>query len=250
MSTVQSAESVRRLPDAAIVELRQYTLHPGQRDVLIELFDREFIETQEAAGMTVIGQFRDLDRPDCFVWLRGFHDMPSRRAALTAFYDGPIWRAHVAAANRTMIDSDNVLLLEPASSETMFPPAPRAGTGAAAADTGLIVATIYYPRPDAKDFAAFFARSVRPVMIAAGAAIVAEYSTSAHANDFRLPVREGEHAFVWFARLRAASAYEAYRTSLAGKAGWRGAAAQLEAQLVRPTETLRLVPTPRSRLRG
>ena len=41
-----------------VFELRQYTLKPGQRDVLIELFDREFIETQEAAGMHVCGQFR------------------------------------------------------------------------------------------------------------------------------------------------------------------------------------------------
>ena len=44
-----------------VFELRQYTLKPGQRDVLIELFDREFIETQEAAGMHVCGQFRDED---------------------------------------------------------------------------------------------------------------------------------------------------------------------------------------------
>ena len=33
-----------------IVELRQYTLHPGQRDTLIDLFDREFVESQEAPG--------------------------------------------------------------------------------------------------------------------------------------------------------------------------------------------------------
>lgn len=44
-----------------IVELRQYTLHPGMRDVLIELFDREFVESQEAVGMKVIGQFRAID---------------------------------------------------------------------------------------------------------------------------------------------------------------------------------------------
>lgn len=36
-----------------IVELRQYTMHPGQRDVLIDLFDREFIESQEALGIRV-----------------------------------------------------------------------------------------------------------------------------------------------------------------------------------------------------
>ena len=60
-----------------VVELRQYTLHPGKRDVLIDLFDREFIEPQEALGIKVIGQFRDIDRPDQFVWLRGFRDMTS-----------------------------------------------------------------------------------------------------------------------------------------------------------------------------
>ena len=98
----------------AIVELRQYTLHPQQREVLIDLFDREFVETQEAQGMRVLGQFRDLDRPDQFVWLRGFADMPARHRALEGFYGGPVWAAHRHAANATMIDSDNVHLLRPA----------------------------------------------------------------------------------------------------------------------------------------
>ena len=83
------------VPDCNIVELRQYTLHPGRRDVLIDLFDREFVEAQEAAGMAVMGQFRDLDDRDRFVWLRGFADMPSRRAALAAFYGGPVWQARI-----------------------------------------------------------------------------------------------------------------------------------------------------------
>src|SRR5213592_627287 len=64
-----------------IIELRQYTLHPGQRDVLIDLFDREFVETQEACGMRILGQFRDLDDPDQFVWVRSFPDMPARATA-------------------------------------------------------------------------------------------------------------------------------------------------------------------------
>ena len=98
----------------AIVELRQYTLHPQQREVLIDLFDREFVETQEAQGMRVLGQFRDLDRPDQFVWLRGFADMQARHRALEGFYGGPVWAAHRHAANATMIDSDNVHLLRSA----------------------------------------------------------------------------------------------------------------------------------------
>src|SRR6476619_7344989 len=93
-----------------VVELRQYSLRPGQRDVLIDIFDREFVETQEALGMSVLGQFRDLDNPDQFVWLRGFDDMTSRAEALQRFYTGPVWKAHSSRANATMIDCDDVLL--------------------------------------------------------------------------------------------------------------------------------------------
>lgn len=96
-----------------VVELRQYTLHPGRCDELIELFDRELVETQEACGMRVLGQFRDPERPDHFVWMRGFADMDTRREALTAFYSGPVWKEHARAAVTTMIDSDDVHLLQP-----------------------------------------------------------------------------------------------------------------------------------------
>ena len=98
-----------------IVELRQYTLVPGKRDVLIELFDREFVESQEALGMRILGTFRDLDRDDRFVWLRGFEDMASRLAGLTAFYTGPVWKEHGPVANPTMVSVDDVLLLHPVS---------------------------------------------------------------------------------------------------------------------------------------
>ena len=97
----------------AVVDLRQYTLHPGQRDALIDLFDAQFVEGQEQTGMHIVGQFRDLDDPDRFVWIRGFPDLPARAKALNGFYYGPVWRAHAAAANTTMIDSDNALLLKP-----------------------------------------------------------------------------------------------------------------------------------------
>src|SRR5437762_11513588 len=125
-----------------IVELRQYTLHPGQRDVLIDLFDREFVESQEALGMKVIGQFRDLDDPNRFVWLRGFRDMPSRAQALEDFYGGPGWKANREAANATMVDSDNVLLLFPAkpTSGFSFENKERSPVGAKETRSELVVA--------------------------------------------------------------------------------------------------------------
>ena len=51
--------------------------------------------------MRIIGQFRDLDNPDRFVWLRGFPDMATRAQVLQAFYGGPVWKAHRDIANAT-----------------------------------------------------------------------------------------------------------------------------------------------------
>jgi hypothetical protein len=97
-----------------VYELRRYTLRPETFDEFVQLFETHLLDTQDAVGMQVVGQFRDLDRPDAFVWIRAFTDMERRREALTAFYYGPVWAQHAKAANAMMIDSDDVLLLEPA----------------------------------------------------------------------------------------------------------------------------------------
>ncbi len=96
-----------------VVELRNYVLQPRQRDVLIELFEREFIESQEALGANVLATFRNIDNPDRFVWLRGFADLGARYRALDGFYTGEVWKTHRLEANATMVDSDDVLLLRP-----------------------------------------------------------------------------------------------------------------------------------------
>lgn len=232
----------------AVVELRQYTLHPGKRDVLIDLFDREFVDTQEATGITVIAQFRDLDRPDRFVWLRGFPDMPARAAALSAFYGGPAWRAHRTTANATMIDSSNVLLLEPANERRA--PLPERPAALPAADRHIVVATLYsLESQTASAFAAFFGRTLRPALLQSGAVILGEYATSPQANNFpALPVREGEHVFVWLARFESTREHEAFQAALAQAVRWRDAQPELATRLQREPEILRLTPTSRSRL--
>lgn len=117
-----------------IIELRQYTMQPGQRETLIAIFERHFIEAQEALGMTVFGQFRDRVRADRFVFLRGFPDMASRQHSLERFYDGDVWAAQRDAANATMIDWHDVLLLRPARPETAFDVSASDRASAAAAD--------------------------------------------------------------------------------------------------------------------
>lgn len=184
-----------------IVELRQYTLHPGQRDVLIELFESELIEPQEAVGMTVLGQFRDLDDDDRFVWLRGFGDMDERARSLGAFYDGPVWREHRDAANATMIDSSDVLLLRPARPEAGFSLANDSHHHRAAATrgSGLMALTFTLePLVKSSDAINAFEREIVP-KLAARAVILGYFVTESAPNTFpRLPVRENMNVLVVF----------------------------------------------------
>lgn len=225
-----------------VMELRRYTLHPGQRDVLIMLFDREFVETQEAVGIEVIGQFRDLDSPDHFVWLRGFPDLRSRTESLRAFYGGPAWQAHRSAANATMIDSDDVLLLRPAHPGSGFrlgPDRPAAGSN------GIIVAITWHLQPEAETgFPEVFETVLAPMLGDAGIPILASFVSEHGENGFpALPVRQDARVFVWFSRFPDRAAYERH-------AAVPGLAAALRPQLARPPEVALLSPTARSRLRG
>jgi hypothetical protein len=238
-----------------VVELRQYTLHPGKRDVLIDLFDREFIEPQETLGIKVIGQFRDLDHPDRFVWLRGFSDMTSRAKALSDFYSGPVWKTHREAANATMIDSDNVLLLRPALRTSGFSleDMQRPPVGSQEVPANLIVVTIYYfERSVPSDFINFFERTLKPVATNLGATISAYFVTENSENTFpALPVREGENVCVWFSTFQDSAAYENYGAALAQSEQWRDeVSVGLTRYLDRAPEILKLSPTARSKLRG
>ncbi|OHV89486.1 NIPSNAP family protein [Mesorhizobium sp. ORS 3428] len=242
-----------------IVELRQYTLKPDQRETLITLFDREFIESQEATGMTVIGQFRDLDRPDMFVWLRGFEDMAVRKDALSAFYGGPVWAEHRDAANATMIDSDDVLLLKPAWRDAGFdlsglqrPPANEAGKPSEAGRlAGIVEISIHQLRRGAEaDFAERFRAQALPQLTANGARLLGAFVSEHAENTFpRLPVRAGENVFVTVAGFDDKEAHERCHANLANSPAWQAIG---EAEPVRPTkpvEMLRLTPTARSLLR-
>ncbi|RIQ21100.1 NIPSNAP family protein [Jiangella rhizosphaerae] len=233
-----------------VVELRQYTVHADRRDDLVTLFDREFVETQEVLGMRLVGQFRDLDRPDRFVWFRGFADMPSRAAALTAFYSGPVWKEHGAAANATMIDSDDVHLLRPADDGAGFPlpgvggAAERPPADATLTPSSLVAVAVYSVAGDLREFGRFFAAEVQPAL---GVVPLARLETDPSPNTYpALPVRTGENAFVCVARFDDATAHADQLAAWERQTGLR---AELDRRLARPPLTLRLAPTARSLLR-
>lgn len=233
--------------DSAVIELRRYTLHPGRREALIALFDREFVETQEAAGIAVLGQFRDLDAPDRFVWLRGFSGMDRRAASLAAFYDGPVWRRHRDAANATMIDSDDVLLLRPAwlGAGMSMRGRTRACGPVRTALPGLLDTRILRLREAASPELLRFCRdTATAVLERGGGEVLGWYVTEPAPNDFpRLPVREGEPVLVGFAMFETATARDAFA---AGESWEREVEPRLARWLASAPERLRLGPTARS----
>ena len=236
---------------SSVLELRQYTLHPGRRDDLIALFEREFVEAQEAAGMQLIGMFRDLDEPDRFVWLRGFPDMAARADALGAFYGGPVWQRHRDAANATMADSDNVLLLRPLVCDQGLQAAllPRPSIAEALPAAGVFTITVCPLRAPATDALVHaFDQCVHPWWVGVGGDLLACWVTEPAANNFpRLPVREGEPVIAWLTRFDDEAAQQRHAALLRAsgcleRAEW---CAHLSGEVVQ----LRLAPTPRSALR-
>jgi hypothetical protein len=235
-----------------VFELRQYTLHPGQRDILVDVFDDNFVEGQEADAIRVIGQYRDLGDPDRLVWLRSFPNMASRKQALTSFYSGPIWKAHGRVAAGTMIDSDNVLLLRPLRPDTVFPPSTvkLPPTGTRGPGKGLLVASIVYvERNTPSDFGEFFQKELRAHWEQAGAPVIAQMVSEHSPNTYpSLPVRERENVFVWFTLFADQASLDQQQRALSQSMQWREGAAKLSAWTYHQIETLRLEPTARSRL--
>ena len=242
--------------DCAIVELRRYELHPGRRDELIALFEREFIESQEDCGMALLGQFRDLDRPQRYTWLRGYADMGARLRALQAFYGGPVWQRHRDAANATMRDVDNVFLLKPAwlgaalaTQAALRAPRETADDVVRAAARGVVDLTVFPLKAPADAALIPFCRdTIAPLLREAGARRQGWYVSEDAPNDFpRLPVREGEPVLVGIALFDDAAALDRFAASGA----WaERIQPRLSAWLAGAPDAQRLAPTARSALQA
>jgi NIPSNAP len=228
----------RDLRDAAVVELRRYTLHPGQRDVLIDLFEEHFVTGQEDAGITIGGLFRDEDHDDRFVWMRGFAGLADRTRALEAFYYGPSWRAHREAANATMIDSDDVFLLQPCRTPGSAAP-PSTGAGPERVHAG-----VWLFEPDT-ELERRLGAVVHDVLEPELDVPVALWRSHPGPNGFpALPIRD-DHAMVWMATFPTAADRDAALTRLRNSPPWREAMTSFAGRIT--VDDMRLRPTARSK---
>ena len=233
-----------------IVELRMYTLRKDRRDEMIELFDRALIEPREAVGIRILGQFRDLDKPNRWTWLQGFNDMESRRESLHAFYTSAAWLENRKAANVTIRDSENVLLLRQvhATSGFKLTPGERPPLGSTKAREGFVSVTIcYFEQPATPEFIHYFEKTIQPVLTNTGAEVLAYFVTEESPNSYpRLAIREGEHVFVWFTKFRDEESHKRQNEALAESKDWAEVMASLKKKFNSKLEVMRLKPTARS----
>jgi len=180
----------------SVVELRQYTLVPGTRQDFIELFEREFVETQHAAKIRLLGTFADTQDSDRFVWMRGFPDMPARRTALSDFYTSAAWLEHRNRANSMIVDSDDVRLLRPPAGYPGLEE--RTAAGPAVSNTERSSSTISIIVQEIEDGAdAASARAVPPPVLESDPRLLAVLETEPATNTFpQLPVIDNERVLV------------------------------------------------------
>jgi hypothetical protein len=154
-----------------------------------------------------------------------------------------------------MVDSDNVILLRPPTGRCGFSlkDVVRPGLGSISKQDGFVAVTIYYfKRPVTAEFIKYFESTIKPATTESGACTLAYFVTEDSPNTFpQLPVREGEHAFVWFAGFPDPGAHKSYLTRLRGSKLWKDDIEPFLSQTLQgKPEVLRLTPTPRSRLTG
>jgi hypothetical protein len=182
-----------------VLEIRNYLLKPNVLEHFIDYFEEHFIASQEAEHMTLLGQFRLIDEPDHFVWIRGFHDMPTRQKALQNFYGGSVWAKYGPLANEMMLEWHNVHLLRPLSDIDLMNGmtteriAADLAAGTISLSTGLIAIDFYQLHADQHETMQNIVQAYQKEGIQIRGQCVAEMSENTFA---RLPVYQYEDIFV------------------------------------------------------
>ncbi len=101
----EQSQNLNANQNIKIIELRNYLVRQGRRDEFINLFEENFVQSQNILGGYILGQYRVKGADDNFFWIRGFRDMPARYKFLNDFYYGsPAWKQHKSEANSMLLN--------------------------------------------------------------------------------------------------------------------------------------------------
>lgn len=241
-----STERTFHLGNFPVIELRRYTIKPGEREHFARCFENYFPEAFQQLGALVFGQFLERGDASMFTWLRGFHDMDARATVCASMYYGPLWKEHRQAMNDRLVDSDNVLLLRPIKGSIPVLPAvdPVAEPHGA---RGIVVAQVFSLKANHVDALVEQAAPCFERYQAAGLRELAILATLGERNNFpQLPVREDGPFLVWLGLFDGDVAVNLALEAIAGES----ARALMATGLLRAEPQLLVMdPAPRSRLR-
>ncbi len=224
---------------SSFVELRVYSIQEPSRDRFLEFFEEHYLESQEVFGMRIWGQFRDLDAPDHFVWLRGYQNMEQRQAGLQQFYTSPVWaETGPEAVSMLSVGAGRVHFLEPASAADGFAADAKRplllSEVPAGVSPGILVAEVFPVEGNVAAVVETVRSSVVPYYENSGGNILGLFRSSDQPNNFPLMPFSEETVAVLF-------------TSFEGREQYSAAIESWQSPL--PRETLELEPGRRSRLR-
>ena len=241
-------DRVKHLKDFQVIEFRRYTIKDGEREHFAEYFENYFPEAFQQMGAIAFGQFFERKNPTMFTWMRGFKNTDARAVINAGFYYGPLWREHASTLNSLMVDSSNVLLLQPLTPEravivlpSVDPVKERNGAH------GVVVAQIFAVKPNSveafvKKAEAIFAGYSTPGVREAGILVTLDVP-----NNFpQLPIRTDGPYLVWLGIIKDDQTLEGRFIPLTEHSG----ESLLATGLLRSApELVILNPTRRSRLR-
>jgi NIPSNAP len=244
----KAMDHVKHLTDFQVIEFRRYTIKEGEREHFATYFESYFPEAFQQMGAMAFGQFFERKNPVGFTWMRGFKNTDARAVINAGFYYGPLWREHASTMNSLMVDSDNVLLLRPLSSQRGVPVFPAVDpVNEPKGAQGVVVAQIFAVKPDNVDAFVQQAESTFASYRAAGAREAGVLATLDVPNNFpQLPVRTDGPHLVWLGIIKDNQTLETQFTPLVERSLKSISATGL---LRVAPELVILDPTPRSRLR-
>jgi hypothetical protein len=234
------------VPDS--VELRAYRTQPGQRDALVAMFERQFLDAYERGGARILGSFTTPDDADRWVWLRAFPDPEARREALERFYASPEWLAGREACNATIADTGDAWLLRPVT-DTATPDE----TGSRfASGAGSVLLELYRPSMrESRQFLADYLAQAEPLLRGLGAPQAWHAIEDRRTNRYPRQRLRGGAVLVVLTRFADAGARAEHLAQRRAASTWmRRVRPRLLRQLRVAPWVLRLDPTPRFQASG
>lgn len=103
-----------------LLELRQYTTRPGQRENWVRCMEEEVIPFQVSKGMVILGSFVAEEDESSYVWIRRFKDEAERERLYEAVYQSDHWKNVIGPKVPEMIDRELIKV-------TRLIPTPKSG---------------------------------------------------------------------------------------------------------------------------